>query len=128
MTGPCPSGPVVRSGLPWDMRTDSGKDWGQRYLGSDHHTDRYVRTVVGYETHTGFTYPGILPPLTLLPFIVFTRKPFCWQDIIHHICHVPVLAHCPADMSFCFGGLSSLTKLISLHCTFSQMLKIIIHT
>ena len=33
-------------------------NWCTKYLGSDHHTDRYVRTVVNYEDQTGLEYPG----------------------------------------------------------------------
>ena len=33
-------------------------DWTSKYLGSDHHTDRYVATVVRYEDKTGLSHQG----------------------------------------------------------------------
>lgn len=33
-------------------------NWVDKYQGSDHHIDRFVRNKLDYESHTGKEYPG----------------------------------------------------------------------
>ena len=71
--------------------------WASKYIGSNHHTDRFIRTVVGYEDNAGLRFPGYQE--TLWPTQVAYQTPNAMH--FHHfygimicICFCVIIVFC----------------------------------